>query len=75
MFRPAMSGADLHRLEHRRIIALRVEVGRRRDANRACAGRAEVGQDIAEQVGADHDVEPVRMRHEVRGQDVDVVLV
>ena len=37
--------------------------------------RAEIGQDVAEQVGADDDVEPVRMLHEMRGQDVDVELV
>ena len=38
-------------------------------------GRAEVGEDVAEQVGADDDVEPVGMLHEMRRQDVDVVLV
>ena len=35
----------------------------------------EVGEDVAEQVRADDDVEPVRMQHEMRRQDVDVVLV
>ena len=38
-------------------------------------GGPEVGQDVAEQVRADDDVEPVGMLHEMRGQDVDVVLV
>ena len=40
----------------------------------ATAG-AEIGQDVAEQVAADDHVEPVGMAHEMRGQDVDVVLV
>ena len=35
----------------------------------------EVGEDVAEQVRADDDVEPVGVQHEVRGEDVDVVLV
>ena len=38
-------------------------------------GGAEVGQDVAEQVRADDDVEQSGTLHEVRGQDVDVVLV
>jgi hypothetical protein len=37
--------------------------------------RAGVGQDVAEQIGADHDVKPVGMQHEVRSQDIDVELV
>ena len=36
---------------------------------------SEVGQDVAEQVAGDDDVEPVGVHDEVRGQDVDVVLV
>ena len=35
----------------------------------------EIGQDIAEQVRADHHVEPVRMLHEMRGKNVDMELV
>ena len=65
----------VHRLEHRREIAFRIDVARRRDADGAGAGRTEIGEDIAEQIRADHDVEPVRMQHEVRGENVDVVLV
>ena len=37
--------------------------------------RTEIGQDVAEQVRADDDVEPIGMAHEMRGQDIDVVLV
>ena len=35
----------------------------------------EVGEDVAEEVRAHDHVEPVRVLHEVRGEDVDVVLV
>ena len=59
--RPAMSGAEPCTGSNiDGIVALRVEVGRGRDADRAGAGRAEVGEDVAEEVGADHHVEPVR---------------
>ena len=50
----------VHRLEQRRIRALGIEVGRRRDADRAAHGGPEVGQDVAEQVRADDDVEMLR---------------
>ena len=66
--------AAVHGLEARRVRALRVEVGRRRDADGARACRPEIGQDVTEQVRAHHHVEPVGMLHEVRGQDVNVVL-
>src|SRR5213593_1199468 len=36
---------------------------------------AEIRQDVAEQVGCHHDVEPVRMLDEVSREDVDVELV
>src|SRR5439155_8765799 len=49
--------------------------GGRRDADGAGAGGAEIRQDVAEQVGRYDDVEPVGMRDEVRGQDIDVELV
>ena len=42
---------------------------------RARHRRAEIAQDVAEQVAADHHVEPVRVLHEMRAQDVDVELV
>ena len=65
----------VHRLEQRREFALGVDVAGRRDADGAGAGRAEVGQDVAEQVGRDDHVEAVGMQHELGGEDVDVVLV
>jgi len=71
-----MSGAEpWHRLEHRREFALGVDIAGRRDADGAGAGRAEVGEDVAEQVRRHHDVEAVRVQHEQRRQDVDVKLV
>src|SRR3984893_13594018 len=53
----------------------RVDVARRRDADGAGAGRPEIRKNVAEQVRADHDVEPVRMQHEIRGENVDVIFV
>ena len=47
----------VHRLEQRRKLARRVQVRARRDADRAGARRAEVAQDVAEQVARDDDVE------------------
>ena len=38
-------------------------------------GRAEIGEDVAEEVRRHHHVEPVRVLDEVGGQDVDVELV
>ena len=53
-------GRAVHRLEQRREVALRVDVAGRRDADGAGAGGPEVGEDVAEQVRGDDDVEPVR---------------
>jgi hypothetical protein len=39
------------------------------------AGWAEVGEDVAEEVGGDHHVEAVGVEDEVRGEDVDVIFV
>ncbi len=69
-----VGGRAVHRFEQRRELTWRVQVGRRRYSDGAGARGAEVGQDVAEQVGRDHDVEPLRVQHEVGGQDVDVVL-
>ena len=69
-----VGGAAVHRLEHRGEGALGVDVAAGRDGDRAGGGRPEVGEDVAEQVGADDHVEPVRVAHEMGGQDVDVEL-
>ena len=51
-----------------------IDVARRRDADRAGDRRAEIGQDVAEEVARHHHVEALRAQHEMRGQDVDMVL-
>ena len=38
-------------------------------------GRPEVGQDVAEQIRADYDIEPIGVEHEMRGENVDVELI
>jgi hypothetical protein len=68
-------GRAVHGFEHRREIAFRVDVGARRNAYGAGRRRPQVRQNVAEQVRADHDVEPVRVQDEVGAQDVDVVPV
>ena len=65
----------MHRLEQRREPALGIEVGRRRDGDRAGARRAEIRQDVAEEIRRHHHVEAFRKTHEVRSEDVDVELV
>src|SRR5438309_10897855 len=65
----------VHRLKHRRILTLRIEICGRGNANRTYDGGTQVREDVTEQIRSDNDVEPVWMPHEVRGQDVDVVLV
>ena len=65
----------MHRLEHRRMLAQWIQIGRWRYGNRSGAGRTKVGQDIAEQIAANHNVESVRHADEVRRQNIDVILV
>ena len=62
-------------LEERREAAFRIDVAGGSDADGSGAGGAEVGEDVAEEVGGDDDVEAVGVEDEVRGEDVDVVLV
>jgi len=60
MPRPAMSGAEPCTGSNiDGYSRLRVDVARRRDTDRADHRRSEIGQDVAEQIGADHDVEPI----------------
>ena len=53
----------VHRLEHRRVLALGVQVGRRRDADRAGDRGGQVAEDVAEQVGGHDHVEAARVQH------------
>ena len=73
---PAMSGAGaVNGLEHGGVLPRRIDVGRWRNPNGPCDGRAQVRQNIAEEVAAHHHIEPIRVLDEVRGQDIDMVLV
>src|SRR4029077_6041836 len=65
----------MNRFKKRRKFAFWVNVGRWRDADRAGAGWAEIREDVAKQVRRDDNVEAVRIEDELRGQNVDVVLV
>lgn len=65
----------VHGLKQAGELARRVDVAGRRDADGTRARGAQVGQDVAEQIAADDDVEDLRPLHKVRRQDVDVVLV
>jgi hypothetical protein len=65
----------VYRLEHRREVALWVEVRRRRDADAAGDRGGEVGEDVAEQVRTDDHVEPRRVEHYLGDERVDVLLV
>src|SRR5947209_112061 len=65
----------VHRLEQRGKLAFRVDVAGRRNADRAGAGGTKVRENVAEEVRGNDDVEPIRMQHEVRGENVDVILV
>ena len=44
------------------------------EAERALERAAQVGQDVAEQVAGDDDVELLRIEHHARGQRVDVLV-
>ena len=64
----------MHRLEHGGKRTLRVDVAAGRDGDGAGGGGPQIGENVAEQVGADDHVEPGGVAHQVRGQDVDVEL-
>nr|GFD06915.1 hypothetical protein [Tanacetum cinerariifolium] len=65
----------MHRFEQRGETPFRVEIGRGRDADGAGARRAEVGQDVAEQIRRHDHVKAVRLQDEACAEDVDVLLV
>src|SRR5918993_5623431 len=67
-------GGAVDRLEHRRVLALRVEVGRGGYPDAASDRRAQVAQDVAEEVGAHHHVKARRLEHEGRREGVYVIL-
>src|SRR5687767_12860817 len=65
----------VYRLEDRRRGALGVDVPRGGDADGAGRGRAEVREDVAEEVGGDNHVEALGVQHHLDGEAVDVILV
>ena len=65
----------MHWLEQGWKLALRIQVGARRNTDGAGASRAEVAQDVAKQIAGHHHIEEVRSLHKVGGQDVDMELV
>ena len=66
-----VGGRAVDGLEHRRVVALRVEVRRRRDADAARDRRRQVAEDVAEEVRADDHVERLRAGDDPRAQRVD----
>ena len=66
---------SVHRFEHRGVVALGVDVGRRRDANAAGHRRPEIGKNVAKQIRANDHIEPIWMLDKVGGEDVDMKLV
>ena len=65
----------MHRFEQRREVPIRIQVGRRCDSDGPRACRAEIGEDVAKQVGCHHHIKALRTEHKARGQDIDVVFV
>ena len=63
----------MHRFEHRGRGAVRIDVGGGRKAEPALDGGAEVGEDVAEEIGGDDHVEAFRRHDHARGHGVDVV--
>ena len=61
----------VHRLEHRRKRPRRIEVRARREPEAAGDRGAEVGQDVAEQVRGDDDVEVSRPADQIHARGVD----
>src|ERR1035441_2351646 len=68
-------GGAVDGFEERRKAAFGIDVAGGCDADGSGAGGAEVGEDVAEEIGGDDDVEAVGVEHEVGSEDVDVVLV
>ena len=65
----------MHWLEHGRVLSFWIEIGRRRQADGANHGGAEVRQNVPEQIRRDDYVKPVGMANKVSGQNVNVVLI
>ena len=64
----------MDRLEHGGERPVGIEIRSGGDADGSGDGRPKIGEDIPEQIRCDHNIEPVRVKHEVSREDVDVVL-
>ena len=67
--------AAMNRLKKAGKLALRVDVGARRNSNGTGTCRTQIGQDIAEQVAGYNNVKHARSLDEMGGQDIDMKLV
>src|SRR5258708_33465517 len=70
-----MGGGAVDWLDHGWVFLFRIQVRGRSDVNRSHYRRPQVGQNIAEEIGADNNVKPVRVSHKVSRQDIDVILI
>ena len=70
-----VGGAAVHRLEHRGVGAAHVEVAARREPDAPADGGGQVGDDVAEEVVGDHDVEAARVGDQEDRGGVDVQVV
>src|ERR1700730_10317801 len=62
-------------LEHRGELSFRIQMPRRRNADRPDNGWSKIREDVAEQIVSDNHVKPVRMTHEVRGKNINMELI
>ena len=65
----------MYRLKHRWIFALGIQVRGRRNSNRAHDGGAQIGEDIAKEVGTYHNIESIGIANKVSGKNVNVELI
>ncbi len=65
----------MDRFEHRREAPLRIDVGRRRDAEAAGQRTGKVGQDVGVEVGGDDGVEALRLQRHPHRHRIDQHLV
>ena len=65
----------MHRLKQGWILPLGIQVRCGSETHGSYDCGPQVRQNVTKQVGADHHIKPVRMRHEMRGQDIDVELI
>ena len=65
----------MYRLKGGGIFPFRIQIDRRRKPHRSHNRCSKIGKNVAEKIRSHHHIEPVGMSDEMRGQNVDVVLV